>query len=1126
MVKKVASLLFLMWVVVQTTFAAVGDIAKDEYLLQGFAKKVSGSDLQYHSHLSDMRTALLIRAKDGLNKIEWETEAVPENLSAKYVKLVWNAGISSLIRGKEKIDFSIEVNGKALVSFQNGIFDDFTVDGENGTQLSFKKMLKDGAEDCFGYMFLRIPAAMVEPGKVLHLSMKAENRNSESWAMVFQVPVVSGKLVATPIPALTKKDGMQMVRVEYCHFGKPSKVKIGIGRETTVRDIKFGDNFWLVPVKAVTAERNELVSLNVNNQKLTAEVKLAPVRKWETNFVQISHTDIGYTRPQAEILAEHVRFIDYVLDYCDATDNYPDEAKFRWTCEGTWAVQEYFNSRPKSQIDRFMRRVKEGRIELTAMYYNFDEVPSEQVLASSLYPLKKFKQMGLGPVQVATQNDVNGIGWCFPEYFSDLGVKYLTMGVNLHKAVAPFDSPTYFWWQSPSGKRVLTYYGEHYMHGNTLGITGQNFEDFEVKLLNYLNKMERQGYKYDIMACEFLGIGGDNSAPSMYASNLVKQWNEKYAWPKVRLSLHKDYMSRIEHKYGSQLPTIQGAWPDWWTDGFASGAMETAAHRLTDASKLSTVSGLSLSKMVDGELPARIYNEFFELDNALLFYGEHTYGADASIDRPFAKETMEQRFVKASYAWEGLRRERVLREKTLGFLNNLVPTFDKPSITVYNMSSWERTGLVDVYIDYTMLPLGRKFYICDESGKRIKAQMTKSRYDGANWSLWVDAVPAYGYKKYFLYVEDSKSDKVAVETPDLQCIENNWYRISIDSNTGTITSVIDKDLGVNIFTANAKWKAGQFINEKFASRFIDANTMSACTRNLPDRMKFEAYTPGDVWDTYSFKAHTETGIGESDNLQIDFLVYNVTKRIDVRYKLLKKMDTSPEAVYVAFPFELPDAKTYFDVPAGIIKACEGQIQGTSNDWNTIQNLVSIRNQNSQIVLTSPEAPFVQIGDINLGRFKKDAKPLSNNIYSYVMNNYWTTNFNADQHGEFEWTYSITSMNNNLASEGMKFALESRVPMLSRAIPAGKAAVNAETCKSFLTLVPANVIVMNMQPVKGEDALLLQLRELDGETTEIRFSSLPDGVKVVPSNAIGETLSGGDLQIDGYETRFIKLEWNN
>ena len=68
---------------------------------------------------------------------------------------------------------------------------------------------------------------------------------------------------------------------------------------------------------------------------------LAPPKQWTVYLTQHTHTDIGYTRPQTEILPESLRFLDYALDYCDLTDDYPDDAKFRWTCETFWAVRVF-----------------------------------------------------------------------------------------------------------------------------------------------------------------------------------------------------------------------------------------------------------------------------------------------------------------------------------------------------------------------------------------------------------------------------------------------------------------------------------------------------------------------------------------------------------------------------------------------------------------------------------------------------------------------------------------------------------------------------------------------------------------------------------------------------------------
>lgn len=53
---------------------------------------------------------------------------------------------------------------------------------------------------------------------------------------------------------------------------------------------------------------------------------------------------------------------------------------------------------------------------------------------------------------------------------------------------------------------------------------------------------------------------------------------------------------------------------------------------------------------------------------------------------------------------------------------------------------------------------------------------------------------------------------------------------------------------------------------------------------------------------------------------------------------------------------------------------------------------------------SQEIPLMQFGAINTGRYQAGAVPQSTNMYSWPMNNYWVTNFNADQMGEIQWSY--------------------------------------------------------------------------------------------------------------------------
>lgn len=496
-------------------------------------------------------------------------------------------------------------------------------------------------------------------------------------------PVLQAKLH----PAVYKSSSgpVRRVAVTVGYDGQVTEAELALGRQVRHVRLEEGENHFVFDIPDAGADHTLPLSLRTGQVSLASdEVKVPVARHWQMNLVQHTHTDIGYTRSQMEILAEHLRYIDYALDYCDATDHYPDAARFRWTCEVAWPVKEYLKNRPASQVERLKRRVKEGRIELGAMYLNFDELPDEQTLAASLVPLKLFRDEGLR-TELAVQDDVNGIAWCFSEYFADAGVKYLNMGTHGHRALICFDKPTVFWWESPSGKKILAYRAEHYHLGNYWGVHNpDDFTKFEQCVWDYLGQLEAKGYPYDICAIQHSGYLTDNAPPSTRSCEMVKRWNEKYEWPKLRTAVATDFIKTVERDYAGRIPVIRGAWPDWWTDGFASGAREAAVSRATHSHAIAGQGGLALAKLAGAELPQGVMGKVSDMNEALLFYDEHTFGYCESVRDPYGRETWEQRSLKQSYAWEAYRHAGLLGETVMGLLQSFVPKTDVPSVAVFN----------------------------------------------------------------------------------------------------------------------------------------------------------------------------------------------------------------------------------------------------------------------------------------------------------------------------------------------------------------------------------------------------------------------------------------------------------
>ncbi len=1099
-------------------------INSNETLLTGFSEKISGNDFNYSSTIPGYEDCMLVRASTGKLVMEWKTEPVPENFKQKEAIFLWLSGLGSNLGNGKMI---MTVNGTEELEFYTSRKERWEVKSPGGVSLTFVTNAVDGAGDLFGFMFLRVPAKLIQKGKPVTVRVRGSASGSQAWYMAFKRPLKSGITVSSsPAIIQTKSGSAQVIGVNIYHFGTPEKGKLFIdGKMIKKIDIRFGHQFHRITIPEIKLTQEVKFRFESPSLKDEKALTIQPVRKWHVNFVQHSHTDIGYTRAQDEILAEHLRYIDYALDYCDQTDDYPDDAKFRWTCEASWPVDEYLKVRPESQIERLKKRVKEGRIEITGMYFNFDELPDEQTLAASLQPLKRFKEQEI-PVTTAMQDDVNGIAWCFSDFFPQAGVKYLNMGTHGHRALICFDKPTAFWWESPSGNRMLAFRAEHYMTGNSFGIHTGNFNRFENNVLNYLEDLEEKGYPFDIIHIQHSGFSTDNSPPSTLSSEMIKKWNEIYEWPKLRSATVSEFFKEIEKNHSDDLPVYKAAWPDWWTDGFGSGARELAASRNAHVDLIANTGGMSMAMLMGAVMPTGFPQRVAEINRALLFYDEHTFGSSESVRDPYGESTMLQRRQKEAYAWEAYKRARVLGEEVMGQLQSKVLKTDVPTLAVFNTLNWKRSGMITVYIDHQIIPKDRKFRIIDENNTEIKAQAFGHRSDGTYWGIWVNDIPKFGYKNFRIELLDSYNTPSEESENDFSVLENEWYKIIIDRKKGAITSIYDKRLNTELTDPEAEYPMGTFIYERLGNRSqMESYTLTDYQRYLLDTVYVESVSSGPMYDVVHFAGESRNCCYEPQGFRSELRLYHTEPLIEMHFTLQKKPVTDPEGVYISFPFMLEDGKIFCDVPGGTMEAGVDQIPGSSNDWNTVQNFVSVRNDEMQIIFGSHEAPLMQFGAINTGRYKAGATPESTHIYSWPMNNYWVTNFNADQQGSFTWTYYITTRKDNQLKNATRTGWENRIPFLARVIPAGNKK-NPLSSGTVLDLSSENLLLVNVKPVNAS-SLLIQMREINGTETNLRIFH-PDNKSAYmlqTSDVTGAPLAipESELHFKPFETKLIKID---
>ena len=363
-----------------------------------------------------------------------------------------------------------------------------------------------------------------------------------------------------------------------------------------------------------------------------------------------SHTDLGFTDHQDVVFRQHVEFIDRAIELCEYTANYPEESQYRWVCEVTGITERWFAQASREDISRFMKCHERGQIEVTAMQWNFTPMLGPEQMARSLYPVSNLRKKYGVSITSAMQSDSNGISWMFVDFLKENGIDFLTMSVNPIRGGVPKPTPQAFQWEGPSGNKLLSWNGFHYLFGRTNAKIGdwRYVDRFLPKLLETLE--ESDAYPWNFLYCQSTHpIRVDNGPPDIRMVDFVREWNEKGRFPQMVFSTPAKFRTEVLAEHEKKLPVLRGEWLDWWVDGVASSAYETGLNRATHsimraAETISAWGG-------DADRPVNDVERLSNVFEMMSLYDEHTWGAFASVSAPDSLWTKGQWNYKASFAY-------------------------------------------------------------------------------------------------------------------------------------------------------------------------------------------------------------------------------------------------------------------------------------------------------------------------------------------------------------------------------------------------------------------------------------------------------------------------------------------
>ncbi len=900
-------------------------------------------------------------------------------------------------------------------------------------------------------------------------------------------------------------------------------------------------------------------TLNTDRGETNSEVTITPARKWEIYVVQHTHTDIGYTHLQTEIFKRHGDYIREVLDLCSKTDDYPEGTRFKWVCETSLTVQRFLETATPEQIEELVRRVKEGRIEVAAFYLNGTDLECAEELVRKVYYASHVADKYGFDVLTAMNDDINGLSWAIPSILSRGGVKYLSMGVNYTRSIPVLDRPNAFYWEAPDGSKTLVWNAEHYMHGNFLGLHDR-LKLVEEKLPPYLAELENNGYPYDVMGFKMSGIVTDNSPPNMKPCDIIREWNAKYAYPKLIVATSREWFNRLEKEHAKDIPTYKLAWPDWWADGHASSAYETILTRETHETFFAAERFSAIAKVLDPSFkyPAEQFRKTLE---KIMLYDEHTWGAAQSISQPDSEETKGQWKIKASFATEPYAEARRMLQDALRSLGMGMPPEDAdvaqaPRLAFTDPLPWARSDLVllsasppaqseplvsfeqrlislndltaegqtPYQVANCILPFLAAGCLWDDPPLALSARVPEA-YPMLSWAItfFASNVPSMGYRPYGLLWQPATFPDRKCVTFSENKISNRFFEVTLDPVTGGIKSIFDRELKKELVDQESPYKLNQYIYE------MPVGGRGVVNTGRSEPAKFDRFSPTKT-EIYpgangpllgSILARTSAK--NTPEIVQEVILYDFEKRIDIRNTVNKDEVLDAEGIYYAFPFNVRPFTAKTEISCAVMKPGIEQLPGSSSDWHCIQHWADFSNDDFGVTWVTLDAPLVHFFDLNAGKWQKILEMENPAVFSWIMNNYWFTNFKASQGGKLTFRYSLTTHHGPCKnSDAMRFAIERANPLILGGAP--------EALCSFLRIDNPQAILLAFKQAENGDGFVLRLWNCEETptTTRVTFpeftirSAHNADIVERKGKAIRHADSSLDIPLEGYDIRTVLL----
>jgi alpha-mannosidase len=826
-----------------------------------------------------------------------------------------------------------------------------------------------------------------------------------------------------------------------------------------------------------------------------------------------AHIDAAWLWPWTETVDVVKRTYSTALQLMH---EYPDYTFTQSAAQyNAWLAEKY------PPIDSEMKqRIKEGRWEIVGgMWVEPDlNMPDGESTVRSLLIGKRWYLQHYGvDVKIGWNPDSFGYNWQLPQIYKKSGIDYfVTQKMSWSDTnQLPF---RLFWWESPDGSKVLTYFPRGYGNGSLnpvrLGINLQMARTYAPGIQEMM---------------DLYGVSDHGGGPTRAMLDEGGRWMQpdKVA-PRMKFGTASSFFSAVTPKIAPQSPlwdyrTIalgyhepamppagQVAIPTWNDELYLEkhrGVFTTQANmkrniRESEEWALNAEKYASLAWLDGDAYPG---SELTDAWKKIAFNDFHDLAAGSGIGVIYKDAQKDYDQVRAVTDQISANALKTIAERIDTRVAEGVP------ILVFNNLAWQRSGLVEA--DVQMPAATEDVSVIDAAGRVLPSEVLSKDAGVHTFHLLLEApnVPSMGYE--VLHVVPQKR----VFESDLRVsgttIENADLRVVVDPKTGCITSLYDKKSNYETLAAGACGNELQAFTDKpkdFDAWDIDTGTFDHVLATLhADAVVVVEKGPlrGIVrvtrsWQNSQFVQDIELDAHSDQALVTDDIDWHET------HVLLK----------VAFPVAASGRFATYEIPFGSIQRPTTR----SNSWESArfevpaQRWADLGDSNHGFSLIN-ESKFGYDGVGNMLRLSLLRSPVLPDPDADRGHHHFS--FALYPHGG-DWKQALT----------VRHGYEFNYKLKAIQVEAHSGAMAAN--HSFLTMLSENVVVTAMKKAEDSDALIFHMYEWAGKEANVTLAIPAGATGAVETNLmeqeVGSTLAltktNVTVPIHPYEILTIRVDY--